>query len=120
MTKGVILTDIESSTITPEDKEVIEHPAIFGILLFAKNYENPEQLRALTRQLHEIKPNLVISVDQEGGRVQRFREGFSDLKSMSEWGKLYNTQPEVALKGLQEQTKTMVTELQRYGVQVSL
>lgn len=120
MNNGFILTDITGIELTAEDKEILEHPSIFGLLLFTRNYENPQQLKALTQSIYKFRPDLLITVDQEGGRVQRFREGFSTLKSMSYWGALYETNPEQAKEGLSEQTTLLIRELQQPGVQISL
>lgn len=120
MNSGFILTDIEHTELTPEERELLKEPALFGILLFARNYESPKQLRDLTKNIHHHNPNLIIAVDQEGGRIQRFRDGFTDLKAMSYWGERYDHNPDEALIGLRAQTNTMVEELQTCGVQVSL
>lgn len=120
MNNGFILTNIEETYLTSEDKELLNHPAIFGVLLFSRNYESPDQLCCLVQSIHRINPDLIIAVDQEGGRVQRFSKGFTDLYSMQHWGRLFDTDPEDATKHLRQQTVTMVTELQECGVQASL
>ncbi len=120
MKKQYILTDIKGTSLDPEDQELIQHPALFAILLFARNYESPKQLLMLTHSIHQLNPKLLIAVDQEGGRVQRFCQGFTHLKSMSYWGALYDRNPVEAVKGLRQQTAVMVTELQECGVQLSL
>jgi len=120
MKKGYILTDIKGTRLDSEDRELIEHPALFAILLFARNYESPQQLLTLTKSIHQLNPKLLIAVDQEGGRVQRFCQGFTNLKPMSYWGALYDRNPVDALAGLRQQTAIMVTELQACGVQLSL
>jgi len=120
MTKGFILTDIAGADLTAEDRDLIQHPALFGILLFARNYESPQQLSALTADIHRLNPNIIIVTDQEGGRVQRFVEGFTTLKPMSYWGELYDQDSVAALTGLHRQTMIMATELQHCGVQMSL
>lgn len=120
MNNAFLLTDIAGLQLTPEDREIIQHPAVFGILLFTRNYESPQQLKALTTDIHRVKPQLLIAVDQEGGRVQRFVESFTQLKPMAYWGGLYGQNSEAALAGLEKQTITMVSELQQCGVQLSL
>jgi beta-N-acetylhexosaminidase len=116
----LILTDIDAVVLSAEDRDIIEHPAIFGILLFTRNYESPRQLKALCHSIRRKNPNVIIAVDQEGGRIQRFTHGFTALNSMQYWGDTFDKDPEYALEGLKHQTATMAEELQNCGVQVSL
>ena len=120
MNPGFIFSDIEGVSLTSEDREIITHPAILGIILFSKNFESKSQLKALTTSLRKIKPQLLISVDQEGGRVQRFREGFTALPPMQYWGERFEKEGESVLEALTATTETMVTELQAVGINMSL
>ncbi len=87
-TLGALFVDIQGLELTAEEQEYLLHPAVGGVILFARNYQNPEQLTALTAAIHALrKPSLLIAVDQEGGRVQRFRDqGFTALPSASQLG----------------------------------
>ncbi|MEX0900181.1 MAG: beta-N-acetylhexosaminidase [Gammaproteobacteria bacterium] len=78
---GPLIVDITGPVLVPEDREVLEHPSIGGVILFTRNYEGTSQLAALCRSLHALRPRapLLVTVDHEGGRVQRFRTGFTDL-----------------------------------------
>lgn len=74
------MTDIAGPVLTDQDLAVLDHPALGGIILFARNFESPQQIYRLIAQIHERRsPHLLVAVDQEGGRVQRFREGFTLL-----------------------------------------
>lgn len=114
------LIDIESTTLSQEEKSLLQHPCVAGLVLFTRNYESPEQLRQLTNAIYEQNPRLLITVDQEGGRVQRFREGFTTLPSQGHWGKLYAQNQSGAQQQLQRMTETSVTELQQVGVNMNL
>lgn len=80
-----LLIDILGTKLLDADKAVLAHEAVQGIILFTRNYENPEQLQALVQAIQKERgKDFLISVDHEGGRVQRFREGFSQIPAMSE------------------------------------
>ncbi len=120
MNHNWLLMDCGGVTLTAEEKEIIQHPSVAGVILFSRNYESPSQLSALTSSLRKLKDPLIIAVDQEGGRVQRFQEGFTKLPPLQYFGKLYQENPSQAKQQLAAMTKTMVTELQALGVNLSL
>lgn len=74
---GPILCDLEGLVLTEEEKALLLHPQVGGIIFFSRNYESPEQLCALVNSIRRIRPSLLLTVDQEGGRVQRFVKGLS-------------------------------------------
>jgi beta-N-acetylhexosaminidase len=90
------------------------------VVLFSRNYESPKQIRAITTELHEIRsPKLLIAVDHEGGRVQRFRSGFTELPPAALIGDLYDDDPAAGLAFAQECGWLMAIELRSVGVDFS-
>ncbi len=91
MTLGPLMVDIAGPRLTPEDREVLEHPLVGSVILFSRNYENAEQVAALVREIRAVRtPPLLVAVDHEGGRVQRFREGFSRIPPMHALGRVWD------------------------------
>ena len=76
---GPVMIDIEGTTVTAEELERLQHRAVGGLIFFRRNYESPEQIRDTINSIRAIRPGLLIAVDHEGGRVQRFRKGFTRL-----------------------------------------
>ena len=84
------MIDVESYYLNIEDMQRIKHPLVGGVILFARNYQNKNQLKQLVSQIRDIKKNILIGVDHEGGRVQRFKDGFTSLPPMAMLGKMYD------------------------------
>lgn len=90
---GPVMIDIEGHELTPLDKEKINHPNTGALILFARNYDNPAQIQALVKAIRSARNgDILIAVDQEGGRVQRFQNGFTRLPPAA----YYARQPELA------------------------
>jgi beta-N-acetylhexosaminidase len=91
---GPITLDVVGLELTPDDCRRIEHPLTGGVILFARNFTNRKQLTALTRSIKAIRPDILISIDHEGGRVQRCRtDGFTHLPAMRKLGELWMRAP---------------------------
>ena len=93
-----LMIDVEGISLKPEDVRRIKHPLVGGIILFARNFSDRNQLSELILAIREVRDGLVISVDHEGGRVQRFRESFTLLPDMGLIGKNYNHNKSQAIK----------------------
>lgn len=120
MTLGPVMLDIEGSALSAADRELLVHPNVGGVILFARNYESPEQLRRLTAEIHDLRrPELVIAVDQEGGRVQRFRTGFTPLPAAHLLGRHYELERDRALQLAETCGWLMAAELRAAGVDLS-
>lgn len=117
---GPLMIDIAGTELTDLDRERLCHPLVGGIILFTRNYANPEQLARLTEQIHALRqPGLLIAVDHEGGRVQRFRDGFTRLPPMAVLGKLWDEEPEAALQAASHVGYVLAAELRACGVDYS-
>jgi len=120
MTPGPLMLDVAGTELTVEDRELLVHPAVGGVILFTRNYESPEQLTALVDTIHTIRdPRVLVAVDQEGGRVQRFREGFTRLPPLSCLGTLYDSDKARAKHLAQTMGWLMAAEVRAVGVDIS-
>jgi beta-N-acetylhexosaminidase len=116
----VLFIGIEGSTLREIEARWIAHPGVAGVVLFRRNYVEPAQLRALNAQIRAagVAPRL-IAVDQEGGRVQRFIEGFTRLPALARIGERYTDAPARCLDLAEQHAWLMATELQAQGIDLS-
>ncbi|HVO87792.1 MAG TPA: beta-N-acetylhexosaminidase [Casimicrobiaceae bacterium] len=117
---GPVMLGIEGHALTPADVERLLDPLVGGVILFARNYDSPEQLGELTSAIRVLrKPELLIAVDHEGGRVQRFRDGFTQVPPMRTLGELYDQDPWAALREAQRIGWLIASELRPRGIDFS-
>lgn len=117
---GPIMLDVVGTTLTQDDIRRIRHPLTGGVILFSRNYENRAQLTALTQAIHEARPGVLIAVDHEGGRVQRFRsDGFTRLPAMKTLGELWEKDVLQSVKAATDVGYVLAAELRACGVDLS-
>lgn len=118
--RGPVMCDVEGLSLTDAEREMLRHPLVGGVILFARNYRDPEQLAALTAEIRALRvPSLLITVDHEGGRVQRFREGFTRLPAMGVLGAVWDRDAETALLRARQTGYVLAAELRAHGVDLS-
>jgi beta-N-acetylhexosaminidase len=117
---GPVVLDVAGLELAADEREMLGHPLVGGVILFARNYASPGQLDALTTAIHAVRrPALLIAVDHEGGRVQRFVDGFTRLPPMRSLGRLYDRQPELAVNLAGAIGVVLAAELRAHGVDFS-
>jgi beta-N-acetylhexosaminidase len=123
MTPGVLgplMIDIEGRELSGLDRERLTHPLVGGVILFSRNYGDPQQLARLCAAIHALRqPCLPIAVDHEGGRVQRFREGFTPLPEMRRLGRLWDRDRPAAVAAARSVGFVLAAELRACGVDMS-
>jgi beta-N-acetylhexosaminidase len=114
------MVDLEGVELNSGDRQRLLQPACAGVILFSRNYQSPEQLRSLCAEIKSVRdPALLIAVDHEGGRVQRFREGFSAIPAMRSIGTLWDRDRERAKLMAQDAGHVIATELGACGIDFS-
>lgn len=117
---GPVMLDVVGTSLSDDDLRRIRHPLTGGVILFARNYENRAQLVALTQAIHAARPGVLIAVDHEGGRVQRFRsDGFTRLPAMRRLGQLWDRDVLGAVKAATDVGFVLASELRACGVDLS-
>ncbi len=120
MSLGPVMLDIAGTQLTEDDILRLSHPLTGGVILFSRNYSNHRQLTELTQQIHALRnPRLLIAVDHEGGRVQRFQKDFTKLPAMRELGKIWDKQPVRARHLAKQVGFVLAAELNACGVDFS-
>ena len=118
---GPVMVDVAGTSLTELEKQRLRHPLVGGVILFARNFENREQLAALCQSIHaERDEPLLIAVDHEGGRVQRFRsDGFTAIPAMSLFGRIWMEDSLAAMRLASETGYVLGAELRACGVDLS-
>lgn len=120
MSLGCLMIDLQGHTLTDEERTLLKHPLIGGVILFSRNYVNAIQLTELIAEIHSLRhPPLLVSVDHEGGRVQRFRQDFVRLPASAHLGQLYGKRSRDALHVAKEIGWLLAAELRAVGVDFS-
>jgi beta-N-acetylhexosaminidase len=114
------MLDLQGTELQQDELEMLQHPNTGGVILFSRNYSDVNQLTELTRQIHEIKhPDLLIAVDHEGGRVQRFKKGFTRMPPCGRYGELYEKNQSESLEYTEMAGWLIASELLSVGIDFS-
>lgn len=116
---GSIMMDVSGLALTEVEKQQLAKPNIGGVILFTRNFESITQLRELVKSIRLCDQNLLIAVDHEGGRVQRFRSGFTHLPAMAKLGEVYDQNPKKAIEQSLSCGYVLAAELLSVGVDFS-
>lgn len=116
----MLVIGIAGTELTTQERDWLQHDAVAGVILFTRNFASREQVTELSAAIRAAAPRpQLVCVDQEGGRVQRFRHGYSALPSLEGFGKLYAQEPRAALKQAEEHAWLMASEVKASGVDLS-
>ncbi len=117
MSLGPVMLDIEGLSLSPADRDLLREPAVGGVILFTRNYESVEQVTDLVAEIRALRsPPLLVAVDHEGGRVQRFREGFTQIPPMRRIGREFDRDPGAGLQAAREAGWLIASELRAAGI----
>lgn len=117
---GPIMMDVHGTSLNAEDKELLQHPLIGGLILFTRNFESPQQLSNLVAEIRAAaRQDILIAVDHEGGRVQRFRDGFTEIPAMGNLLSLADNNISKAIQLATQCGALMALEVQAVGIDIS-
>ena len=120
MSLGPLMLDVAGTALSEEERTLLRRPAVGGVILFSRNFISPEQVTTLVAEIHALRsPRLLVAVDQEGGRVQRFRDGFTRLPPLRRLGEQYDRDPRRALQLAEVSGWLMAAELRAVGIDIS-
>ena len=120
MSLGPIMLDLDSFEMSPEEREILQNPLVGGVILFTRNFSSVDQITQLVKDIHKVRePRLLVAVDHEGGRVQRFRDGFTSLPAVGHFGEIYQHNPKRAHQLSETAGWMMASELRAVGVDFS-
>ncbi len=117
---GPIMLDLQGLELSTEEKELLNHPLVGGVILFTKNFHSIEQLEKLIFDIRHCRNSpILISVDHEGGRVQRFQDGFTKLPAQARYGEQYDIDHQKAVNLAEKAGWLMAVELLTIGIDFS-
>jgi beta-N-acetylhexosaminidase len=117
---GPVIVDMAGLALDDADRRRLSDPQVGGLILFARNFESPRQVAALTAEIRALRePELIVCVDHEGGRVQRFRQGFTPIPPMRRIGQLWDKDPAAAVRAAECTGLAIGAELGAHGVDFS-
>lgn len=120
MSLGPVLVGIDGTELTDESRRQLRHPLVGGVVLFVRNFESRDQIRSLIHSIRDLRvPRLLVAVDQEGGRVQRFRDGFTRLPPFGAIGRLYKEDAANARTYAHWHARVMAMEMLDLGLDIS-
>lgn len=117
---GPLIVDVAGTTLTADDRDLLCRPGVGGVILFTRNFESRAQLIELTGEIRQTRHNLLIMADYEGGRVQRFREGFTAIPPMAALGRYHGDAPGDAVAAAADLGWLMASELGEAGIDLPL
>ena len=119
MTLGPVMLDLMGKELSAEEHELLQHPLVGGVIFFTRNYESPQQLITLVKVVRQVSKDILLAVDHEGGRVQRFRPEFTRLPPLAQLGKKYDQEPLEALRLAHHAGWLMAAEVRAVGIDFS-
>lgn len=117
---GPVVADLQGTELSSEEREWLLHPLLGGLIFFSRNYNSVNQLIDLVGAVRALRPELVLMVDQEGGRVQRFKSGFTRLPPLQKIGQQLSVSPDRALSLARRHGWLMASEVLSVGIDLSL
>lgn len=119
MAIGPLMLDLHTTELSSEEQLLLLNPLVGGVIYFSRNFESIDQIKQLTSEVRAVRPELLIAVDQEGGRVQRFREGFTPIPAMQSFLKAYRHDSDNTLKLVKNTGWLMAIEILSLGIDFS-
>jgi len=120
MSLGPVMMDLEGTEISQREMELLQNPLIGGVILFTRNFESIDQITRLVAAIHAVRaPHLLVAIDHEGGRVQRFHQGFTRLPPASVFGRIYGEDADKARAYAEKAGWLLAAELRAIGVDFS-
>ena len=116
---GSLMLDVEGLTLNDDERLLLQNPQVGGVILFSRNFQSREQVCVLVDEIRTVRPELLLAVDQEGGRVQRFKQGFTRLPAMQKLGDRYRRDPRTGLALCQDTGWLMASEILACGIDFS-